>query len=452
MRDTKPLNDPLLEGEGLALITMHDLDAIASRLLRTVAGAFRPASGVVMIVNAEDSAFLPFASLGGMDAPSLGIDSPLAFEILEKQVLMAASDLEGFDLPPGCDLVVPLAFERKVHGLMLLGPKQDGTAYGENERDRLRVLAAHSAIAFSHARAYRTIQNLNHALESKIYERTRELQEAYRHLKKAQAQLIHGEKMNSLGMLVAGVAHEINNPISFIYSGVGLLESNIDTLRRLRTHLEATLPADQMQAIDEEFALDSAFLHLDFLTRAFQDGATRVRDIVRNLRSFSRQDAYDYQEVNPRTCLESTASLVQAIHRHARIHLDLVDGPAIPGAEGPLNQVFMNLLVNACQAIEGPGEVSVRLSYAGESCQIEIADDGQGMSEEVKSHIFEPFYTTKPPGTGTGLGLSICHGILEKHHARIEVESELGKGSCFRLTFPTFGSEHNLALSERFEA
>ncbi|MBO9542137.1 GAF domain-containing protein [bacterium] len=452
MRDTPPLNDPLLEGEGLALLTMHDLDAIASRLMRIVEGTFAPAAAAVLISNSEDSAFVPLASFGGLAPAAFGIDSPLAFEIIESQAMMTAAELSGFGLPAETALAVPLAFERKVHGLLLLGAKRDGTAYGEEELARLRVLSAHGAIAFSHGRAYRTIQDLNHALESKIYQRTRELQEAYRDLKAAQAQLIHGEKMNSLGLLVAGVAHEINNPISFIYSGVGLLETNIDTLRRLRAHLEETLPAEQMKAIADEFSLDSAFLHLDFLTRAFQDGATRIRDIVRSLRSFSRQDAYDYQEVNPRACLESTAALVQAIHRHVRIHLDLVDGPAIPGAEGPLNQVFMNLLVNACQSIEGSGEVWVRLRYAGESCQIEIQDNGQGMTEEVQSHIFEPFFTTKPVGSGTGLGLSICHGILEKHHARIEVESEVGTGSCFKLTFPTFGSEHNLALAERFEA
>ncbi|MBI2877764.1 MAG: hypothetical protein HYY20_12890, partial [Candidatus Tectomicrobia bacterium] len=245
------------------------------------------------------------------------------------------------------------------------------------------------------------------------------LQAAYKKLKNTQAQLIHSEKMASLGQLVAGVAHELNNPINFIYS-------NMDHLREYITKIKHVLAAyaqvpspngsysstlqqlEAAQAIEREVELDFILEDLDKLIKAFYDGAERTKRIVLNLRSFSRVDHEEFGEVDIHECIESTLNLLTHLYRH-RIELHKSYGtlPRIHGYAGHLNQVFMNLLTNAGQAIDGQGDVWITTTRQGEKVIISLRDNGRGIPSKHLSQIFDPFFTTKGVREGTGLGLSI---------------------------------------------
>jgi histidine kinase len=435
----------ILEEASQSLASLLDLDEIIRCLLDLSQQAMPVRSGTILLINHDDTLYHPCASFGEGALPSLPIHHPLVMAVLEDPEIHARTVLPIKRAHRICEtlaeidaeLLIPLSFNRRVHGLLVLGAKCSGEAYTDCDLGLLKTLASQSAIAIENANAYRTIQRLNHELEAEVKSRTSELYSAYRNLQDTQAQLVHSEKMSSLGRLVAGVAHELNNPITFVYSGVGILQGHIAQIRRLLAAYDAEAPPEAIAALKAEIGHEKLFRELDFLIHAFQEGATRVKDIVQNLRNFSRADEYAMRQVNLHEGLRSTVALVNANFKHrVAIHLELGDVPEILGSAGHLNQVFMNLLVNACQSIEGHGDVWVSLYEAPEGGVVEIRDNGCGISPEVREKIFEPFFTTKPLGEGTGLGLSICHGIIEKHEGRIEVESAPGAGTTFRIVFP----------------
>jgi signal transduction histidine kinase len=286
------------------------------------------------------------------------------------------------------------------------------------------------------------------SLEQKVQERTREyldatkeLQRAYKKLQATQAQLIHSEKMTSLGQLVAGVAHELNNPIGFIYGNMKPLTNYINNIIKLiefyqTVHLEQE---DQnkvdyfLKENDFEFLLED----LEDLIADIREGAERAQKIVLDLRNFSRLDEAEYKEVDIHQGIDSTLNLLVNKYKHRiRLHKNYSEIPLINCYASQLNQVWMNLLVNAAQAIDEEGDVYIRTGLEDEYVIIEIKDTGKGIPPEVKEKIFDPFFTTKPVGEGTGLGLSITHSIIKKHNGLIEIESEIGKGTTFTVKLP----------------
>jgi signal transduction histidine kinase len=286
------------------------------------------------------------------------------------------------------------------------------------------------------------------SLEQKVQERTREyldatkeLQRAYKKLQATQAQLVHSEKMTSLGQLVAGVAHELNNPIGFIYSNMKPLTSYVDNIvRLLEFYQKVDLNAEDKEKVEQylkendfEFLLED----MEDLIADIREGAERAQKIVRDLRNFSRLDEAEYKEVDIHQGLESTMNLLVNKYKHRiNVHRDYADLPLINCYASQLNQVWMNLLVNAAQAIEEEGDVWISTSIEDNHVVVEIKDNGVGIKPEVKEKIFDPFFTTKPVGEGTGLGLSITHSIINKHNGSIEIESEVGKGTIFRVKLP----------------
>ncbi len=295
-------------------------------------------------------------------------------------------------------------------------------------------------------------------LEADIVERTHSrdlLQEQYQQLEslhcklqEAQTQLLQSEKLASIGQLAAGVAHEINNPIGYVHSNLGTLETYLENLLELVARYEAAEAALPDEAPERDALaglrqrMDLPYLREDIpqLMHESKEGITRVRKIVQDLRDFSRLDSSpDWQYADLHQGLDSTLNIV---HNEIKYKADVVkeygDLPEIECLPSQLNQVFMNLMVNAAHAIEGPrGTITLRTGQCDDDhVYIEVADTGKGIPEEIRNRVFDPFFTTKPVGKGTGLGLSLAYGIVQKHHGRFELESEVGRGTTFRIVLP----------------
>jgi len=324
----------------------------------------------------------------------------------------------------GAEVAVPLRRRDELVGVLTAGPKRSGLFYTAADAEFLRALANSTAIALENAGSYEALAELNLRLEDRVRERTaqlqdanRELAEAYTELKNAETKLVHFEKMASLGRLVAGVAHEINNPVSFIATSVAPLR------RRLAQASESEVAAMLREA--EDIA--------DIMAR----GAERTVAIVKDLRSFSRLDEATRKLVDLHEGLEVTLRLLEPRWRdRITIHRDYGTLPLVECDPGQVNQVFMNVLANACDAIAGAGNIWIGTRHDGDEVTVTIRDDGHGIAADVVGRVFDPFFTTKDVGGGTGLGLAISHGIVSAHGGRIEVESAPGAGATFRIVLP----------------
>ncbi len=285
--------------------------------------------------------------------------------------------------------------------------------------------------------------------EQTLQDRNIELVEAYSRLKQTQSQLLQSEKMASIGQLAAGVAHEINNPIGYVHSNLGTLVtytrgilSLVDAYERLWEALPEELrsQSDTVDSIKRQ--IDYGFLVQDLphLLAESREGIERVKKIVLDLRDFSR-DSQDVSEewtmADIHRGLESTLNIVRSELKYkAEIVRSFAELPPIECIPSQLNQVFLNLLINAGQAIKEHGQIALRSSLLGDEICVSVADDGVGIPKENLARIFDPFFTTKPVGTGTGLGLALSYGIVHKHHGRIEVSSETGLGTTFSVYLP----------------
>jgi signal transduction histidine kinase len=293
------------------------------------------------------------------------------------------------------------------------------------------------------------LQDMNRNLEKMVRDRTIELENshealkrAYYDLQSAQEQLIQTEKMASLGQLVAGIAHEIKNPLNFIYGNTGFLTDYIHKTQSLLERFEnfpsiSEKDRSEMERLKEE--VHYAFIKQDLKTLVdnFTEGARRINTIVSDLRTFSRMDADAISDIDLHGSLEMSLNLLRNQYKNRiGIHKEYGDIPKIRGYSGKLNQVFMNLLSNAFHAVQGDGDVWIRTRSKDGMVEIEIADSGVGIPKENLSRIFEPFFTTKPVGQGTGLGLSISYGIIEQHQGKILVTSSPPKGSVFTVQLP----------------
>jgi len=281
-------------------------------------------------------------------------------------------------------------------------------------------------------------KHMEETLEARNVEQRRLIAE----LRSAHEQLLQAEKMASIGQLAAGIAHEINNPVGFVNSNMGALKNYVTTLLDVIAQYEraaADYPALAAQLAALRAEADLAFLQDDVpdLVRESLDGLKRVRDIVQALKDFSHVGETEWQMADLHQGLDSTLHIVASEIRYkARVVKEYGVLPPIMCLASQLNQVFMNLLINAAHAVRAEGVITLRTGALDGWVWVEIGDNGVGIAPEHVKRIFEPFFTTKPVGSGTGLGLSLSYGIVHRHGGRIDVASVLGEGTRFTVHLP----------------
>lgn len=321
----------------------------------------------------------------------------------------------------GGSLIVPVTLQDAVVGGFALGPRRSGQPYTTEDRALLATLAAQTAIAVANARSYEALLAANAELEARVRARTAELERALREREALQVQVVQQEKMASLGVLVAGVAHEINNPITFIVGTVPPLRAALADLLTRTAHDPAHAGVARAAEMVDVIA----------------DGAQRTARIVQDLRLFSRLGEAETRPIDLRETLEVVIRLARPrwVDRIV-IEREWRDVPLVEASPEQMSQVFMNLLVNACDAIPERGTIRIGAQEEGEAVVIAIADSGIGIAAQDVPRVFDPFFSTKRTGQGTGLGLAISYGIVARHGGRLEVSSTLGRGTEFRVSLP----------------
>lgn len=283
-----------------------------------------------------------------------------------------------------------------------------------------------------------------------LHKQKAELEENHQKLKHTQAVIVNNEKLVTLGTLSAGIAHELNNPIAYVSGNLHTLKEYLLSIRRI-TDLVAdwsqsgNLSAEQQktyEALTQEIDLEFLEQDIDELLEDTLDGSNRITSIVTNLRGFSRTGSRDRSVTKLNDGIQSTLRLLKSvIGSNQRVELDLKEIPDVYCNPNEINQVFVNLIVNASQASAEDGTIWISSLKLGDNVVVRIKDNGSGMPDSVKQRIFDPFFTTKPAGEGTGLGLSISRQIIESHNGELRVESEEGTGTLFELILPAYHGE-----------
>lgn len=416
----------------------HALQSMLHHIVRN----FGAQSGSLAVIDRADPNRLTIVA--GIDLPHgvIGTSVPLGQGVLGKvaqsgEPMLINGELKSGDSQrserevgrPRSAICWPLAIKSRRVGALSVNRVHDSQPFTEQDVTIGRGLVMLLALVVDNANLHQE-QVERIARLSQLNEEMRAMNDR---LRTTQAQLIQSEKMASIGQLAAGVAHEINNPIGYVYSNLGSLQGYLDDLLgivRSATGRSAEPPP----------SCDVAFLEEDIpqLLSETREGLDRVKKIVQDLKDFSRIDANDeWQPADLVRCVESTLNIVHnEIRYKATVIKDLQPLPQVECLPSQLNQVFMNLLVNAAQALADKGTIRVATGHDAQQVWVEIADDGCGMTPEVQKRVFEPFFTTKPVGKGTGLGLSVSYSIVQKHKGSIRLTSEPGRGTTFRVILP----------------
>ena len=372
------------------------------------------------------------------------IDLKQIKDILLSQSILVTSESQTF--APLIDLchahlVIPLTRDNKIYGLLTLGTNGSFAPLNPDDHSLFSSMANQMAISIEN-NAYirksnamvkqlteakvrekylRQLEDANASLDAK----NQELQQLYDELKQTEMQLIQSEKMASLGQLVAGISHELNNPVGFIYG-------NIKQLNRYIQRIEKALESKSLQKDIEKLLPDLEGLIQDTVT-----GSQSVKVLVDNLRKFSHLDQAEWKECDVHEGLDLSLMILRPqLKNRVEIKKSYKADGRITGNAGQLNQVYLNLLANAAQAIPERGVIRILTEQVKKGIQIQIIDDGLGIPKQNQQRIFDPFFTTKPVGEGTGLGLSISYSIIQNHHGNITFESKEGQGSCFTVFLP----------------
>lgn len=275
-----------------------------------------------------------------------------------------------------------------------------------------------------------------------LRQRQDEQDELIRELKQARDQLMQSEKMASIGQLAAGVAHEINNPIGYVRSNLSSLREYTESLLALNDAFAEALgekfQSPELQSLCRTHDLEFIREDLPSLLDESRDGIERVEKIIRSLRDFSRTDTGEMESLDIHQCVNKALAVARnEIKYRATVETDFAELPTITGVDSQLGQVFLNLLVNAAQAIEEQGLITISTEHRDpDHIEVRIADNGKGIEPDNLDRLFEPFFTTKPVGKGTGLGLSLSYGIVQSHQGELSVSSIPGEGTSFRVVLP----------------
>lgn len=287
-------------------------------------------------------------------------------------------------------------------------------------------------------KAHDWLKDQNAFLEAEVERRHQENQQVH-------LQLLQSEKLAAIGQLAAGIAHEINTPIGFVNSNLNSLDTYLSDIFTVLDAYDAQvannpIEPDALQKLLElKQQKDIDYLRTDIpqLLAESREGLSRVRDIIQDLKDFSHIESNNWELSDLHKGIDSTLNIIaNELKYHCTVHKEYGNIPEIVCLPSQINQVFMNLLINAAQAIESQGDIVIRTNCNDREVWVEIKDNGKGIAPEHLPRLFEPFFTTKPVGKGTGLGLSISRNIIRKHSGRIEVSSEIGQGSTFRIWLP----------------
>jgi signal transduction histidine kinase len=360
-----------------------------------------------------------------------------AYELDEVVEVPGLADVES-------QIAIPLLIKDTLIGVFSVESSEQ-RIFSEREEILVTIVANQAASAIHNARLYaheerrreelaeahERLQQLNETLEARVRDRTRELEETNRDLRETQAQLVQSGKMASLGMLAAGIVHEINTPI-------GAIHSNADVQRRSISIIQDALTEPALaEQLRENSRLDRAFTLLQTTNDITQEAVGRIVKIIRSLKSFARLDQAELESVNLHEGVDSSLTLLQHLLK-GRITIVKNYGPlpAVQCYASQINQVFMNLLTNAAQAIGEEGTITVTTRRDGACAVVEIADTGSGIKPDHLKQVFDPGFTTKGVGVGAGLGLPIAYRIIEDHHGTIDIQSEPDKGTTITLRLP----------------
>ena len=390
-----------------------------------------------------------------IDDPTKVVDHVLASppDVVLSDVEMP--EMDGFDLcmalkadPLTADIPVIFVTSSTRPEQLLLGFEVGGADFINKQAESMELIAR--------VRTHLHLATLQKELKQQLAEikahaeREKQLRDK---IQQQQSQILQNEKMASIGQLAAGVAHEINNPIGFISSNLNTLKEYRDDLKQVleaygslqeaaQNQGDVSAKAQAAQSVIQDVDLPFLVEDLDSLIDESVEGTERVRQIVADLRDFSYIDSPELGDQNVNEMLEKTLNVAHnELKYRATVQTEFGDVPDIKCFGGKLSQVFMNLIVNAAQALQEPGTVTVRSGHEGEHVWIEVSDTGCGIPEENLKRIFDPFFTTKDVGKGTGLGLNLAYNIVQSHDGDIAVDSVVGQGTTFRLTLPIQGPE-----------
>ena len=390
----------------------------------------------------------------------------LLADIEDIERLHAQGDIELLGPSPKSWLGVPLMLGDKAVGVVVVQSYLPQVRYGTGDLELLTFVSYQLASSLERKRTAEVLVNANAALEQRVAHRTQELREQIgvrqeielalqqrnaelealnRTLAGTQSQLLQSEKMASVGQLAAGVAHEINNPIGYVHSNLTSLRvylSDIFSILDAYERVERTLPANSshlnsIRSLKQQIDLPYVRSDIANLFAESVEGVARVEKIVRDLKDFSHVDEAEWQSADINAGLDITLNVAR---HELKYKADVIKHygvlPKIECLPSQLNQVFLNILVNAAQAIESRGTITIRTSDEPDAAVVEISDSGKGIDPAHVNRIFDPFFTTKPVGVGTGLGLSVSYGIIQKHGGTIQAHSEVGQGTTFTIRIP----------------
>jgi two-component system NtrC family sensor kinase len=428
-------------------------------LLHIVSGLDAESGSIAMIVDGTDDVLeivagtdLPPGVVGSRPPRGMGVfghvvatGQPLLINGAAAQTGLPVRLHEHRDRSAHSAMCWPLRIHDKTIGALAVNRAPGLPKYSVADLDRGHVLVNLLALVMANHRMH--VERETRLLELSTLNAAMQRMNAA--LEEAQDQVIQTEKLASIGQMAAGVAHEINNPVAFVLSNLGTLESYVGQLLALADACVAAerdvgaQPAPSVARARARAACagtDLEFLRADIkaLIAESHDGLARVRGIVQDMKSFSRESTEEQWEmVDLHAALDSTLNIVRnEIKYKANIETRYGDLPEVEALPSRLNQVFLNLLVNAAQSIAEKGHIVIATGVAGQEAWVCVEDTGCGIPKENLNRIFEPFFTTKPVGQGTGLGLSVSYSIVRKHGGRIEVDSEVGRGTRFTVYVP----------------
>ncbi len=433
---------------GQSPLLLQNPDKIYQQLLAHIVTGFDARSGSLALLSEDRTALTIVAGLElppGVTGSAIPLGSGVLGWVAEQgRPVLINGDFDAAKHPgiqrrreqaaPSSALCWPLKLRDQVIGALSVNRPADQPPFGDTEREQGTAVLNLASLA---------LENIQLQLDQQ--RRIAELEATNQKLKEARNQLLQAEKMASIGQLAAGVAHEINNPVGYVASNLGTLGRYVnellpllDACERLEASLDGAAPELlALRALKAKTNL--AYLREDLhdLLAESREGLERVKKIVLDLKSFSHVEEVEWQAADLHQGLESTLNIVwNELKYKAEVVKEYGDLPQIECILPQLNQVFMNLLVNAAHAIENHGTITLCTGREGKRVWVEVSDTGKGIAPEHIARIFDPFFTTKPVGQGTGLGLSLSYGIVEKHHGQIEVDSTPGKGTRFRVWLP----------------